>query len=153
VPYRLRKDRPRAEGGTYFAAYEHAAGLFEHPAKPTAVVCYRGSAAEALLQYGNTHQRQVPTKFGLAVFDRVRPAVSEAIDLNVLPLPTEQVGQAAAQMLMDLIAGREVESVTMGPQPPSAPEASPAAPAPVANGAPAALPDPDPVAAAVTAGR
>jgi LacI family transcriptional regulator len=127
VPYRLRKDRPK-EGATYFTAYEHAPALFEHPAKPTAVVCYRGSAAEALLQYANTHAKSVPTGFGLAVFDRVRPAVSEAVDLNVLPLPTEQVGEAAAQILMDLIAGKEVESVAMGPQ--------------VVNGAPAATPAP-----------
>jgi DNA-binding LacI/PurR family transcriptional regulator len=114
VPYKLRKDRPR-EGATYFTAYEHAAALFSHPAKPTAVVCYRGSATEALLQYANAHPNAVPAGFGLAVFDRVRPVVTQQIDLHVLPLPTERVGQAAAQILMDLIAGRETENVAMGP--------------------------------------
>jgi DNA-binding LacI/PurR family transcriptional regulator len=116
VTYKLRKDGPR-EGATYFAAYQHAATLFEHPSKPTAVVCYRGSAAEALLQYANAHPKGVPEGFGLVVFDRVRPVVTQNIDLHVLPVPTEQVGQAAAKLLMDLIGGREAESVAMGPQP------------------------------------
>lgn len=134
VPYRLRKDRPK-EGATYFTAYEHAPALFEHSAKPTAVVCYRGSAAEALLQYANTHPRQVSAGFGLAVFDRVRPAVSEAVDLNVLPLPTEQVGQAAAELLLDLIAGKPVESISMGPQGAVVATAPPVAPVSASVGA------------------
>jgi DNA-binding LacI/PurR family transcriptional regulator len=116
VTYKLRKDRPR-EGATYFSAYEHAETLFGHESKPTAVVCYRGSAAEALLQYANAHPDKVPEGFGLAVFDRVRPVVTQNIDLHVLPVPTERVGEAAAKILMDLVAGREAESVAMGPLP------------------------------------
>ncbi|MDB5295807.1 MAG: ccpA 1, partial [Phycisphaerales bacterium] len=136
VPYKLRKDRPR-EGGTYFAAYEHAEALFGHAKKPTAVVCYRGSAAEALLQYSNAHPTKIPGGFGLAVFDRVRPVVTQTIDLNVLPLPNEEVGQGAARLLMDLIAGREVESLSMGPRatPGSVPAAAAAVGEPAANGA------------------
>lgn len=114
VPYALRRDRPR-EGATYFAAYQQAAELFGHPAEPTAVVCYRGSAAEALLQYANANPGRVPAGFGLAVFDRVRPTVTRAIDLHVLPLPAETVGAAAARILLDLIAGKEVADAAMGP--------------------------------------
>lgn len=133
VPYRLRKDRPK-EGATYFTAYEFAASLFEHPAKPTAVVCYRGSATEALLHYANANPGKVPEGFGLAVFDRVRPTATKAIDLTVLRPPTELVGAAAARMLLDMMGGKEVTDVAMGPQPlESAAAVTPKAPPPAAE--------------------
>jgi LacI family transcriptional regulator len=114
ITYPVKKDRTR-EGAHYFGAYEHVASLFNHPSKPTAVVCYRGEVTEALIHYANAHPGSAPPGFAVAVFDGVRPISTEAIDLNVLPLPAEQVGQAAAGMLLDLIAGKPVENLAMGP--------------------------------------
>ncbi|HEX8916422.1 MAG TPA: LacI family DNA-binding transcriptional regulator [Humisphaera sp.] len=115
VTYPVRRDRTR-EGAHYFGAYEHAERLFGHERKPTAVVCYRGEATEALIHYANAHPGAAPEGFAVSVFDGVRPIAADAIDLNVLPLPAEQVGSTAARMLLDLIAGKPVDDVAMGPE-------------------------------------
>lgn len=115
VTYPVRTDRTR-EGAHYFAGYEHAPRLFRHPEGPTAVVSYRGEAIEGLINRANAERGLAPAGFAIGVFDGVRPVATESIDLNVLPLPTEQSGAAAARLLLDLIAGREVTDVAMGPQ-------------------------------------
>lgn len=115
VTYPVTYDRTR-EGSHYFSSYDHVGALLGHADRPTAVVCYRGEAAEAVLHYANANRGSAPGGFGMAVFDGVRPSKAESIDLNVLPLPTEEVGRAAAGLLLDLIAGREAVSVAMGPR-------------------------------------
>jgi DNA-binding LacI/PurR family transcriptional regulator len=115
VTYPVRPDRTR-EGSHYFTAYEHAPSLFGHPSGPTAAVSYRGEAVEGLIHRANARPGLAPPGFAVAVFDGVRPVATETIELNVLPLPTEQAGAAAARMLMDLIAGKDVADVAMGPE-------------------------------------
>lgn len=114
VPYAVSGDRTR-EGAHYFSAYENARLLLDHPSKPTAAVFYRGEAVEAILHYFSANRAETPEGFGISVFDRVAPTHNEAITLIALPQPIEEVGQAAAQLLLDSIAGREVESIAMGP--------------------------------------
>jgi LacI family transcriptional regulator len=115
VTYPVRKDRTR-EGSHYFSAYEHAPRLFGHADAPTAAVCYRGEAVEGAIHRANADRGLALAGFAVAVFDGVRPVATEAIDLNVLPLPTEQAGAAAARLLLDLIAGKAVADVAMGPK-------------------------------------
>ena len=112
--YPVGQDRTR-EGAHYFGAYNSMGRFFAHEKRPTAVVCYRGEAAEATVHYANANRSDSPDGFAIAVFDAVRPIVAEAIEVNVLPLPTEQVGSAAARMLLDLIAGKAVHDIAMGP--------------------------------------
>jgi len=126
VAYPVVGDRTR-EGARYFSACAHAVNLLQHQAKPTAAVFYRGEALEAILHYANANPGDVPSGFGVSTFDRVAPTHSGAIALHSLPQPIEQVGQAAARLLLDLIAGREVESVAMGPTTPEAAASAPAA--------------------------
>ncbi|QOV91374.1 LacI family DNA-binding transcriptional regulator [Humisphaera borealis] len=117
IAYQVSGDRTR-EGAHYFSAYENAKLLLNHPAKPTAAVFYRGEAVEAILHYASANPSAAPEGFGISVFDRVAPTHSDAISLYALPQPIEDVGQAAAKLLLDSIAGREVESIAMGPKKP-----------------------------------
>ena len=104
------------DGAHYFSAYDHAKLLLNHPGKPTAAVFYRGESVEAILHYANANTGAAPKGFTVSVFDRVAPTHGKAIELYALPQPIEEVGQTAAKLLLNSIAGRDVESVAMGPK-------------------------------------
>lgn len=115
IAYPVTGDRTR-EGAHYFSAYDHAELLLNHPAKPTAAVFYRGEAVEAILHFANANIGTAPKGFAVSVFDRVAPTHGKAIELYALPQPIEEVGQTAAKLLLESIAGHAVESVAMGPK-------------------------------------
>lgn len=116
IPYPVAGDRTR-EGAHYFSAFDNAKLLLEHPSRPTAAVFYRGEAVEAILHYANATRGAAPDGFAVSVFDRVPPTHGNAVELYALPQPIEEVGQTAARLLLECIAGNEVESVAMGPKP------------------------------------
>jgi LacI family transcriptional regulator len=98
-------------------AYETAGQLFTHPSKPTAVICYSRSAAEAVMVYCDRHEDRVPKDFVIVTFGASRPEVASKYRLVHWSMPTEEVGKLAAQMVFDQIDGKPTTSVQLAPKP------------------------------------
>jgi LacI family transcriptional regulator len=87
--------------------------LLEHPARPTAVVCYNDQQAVGIIRAARRLNVAVPGRLSVVGFgDR---ELSRVVDpaLTTQRLPALDIGCEAATMIAELIEGRPVESVTV----------------------------------------
>jgi DNA-binding LacI/PurR family transcriptional regulator len=103
-----------ADLGPYIAAKE----VFNHGSRPTAVVCYGGRSAAAILQYADRNHREVPRGFAVSVFGGVEPIVPREWPVTVFPAPVEKIGAAAAEMAFKLIQKEPAEDIALAPESP-----------------------------------
>jgi LacI family transcriptional regulator len=100
---------------SFRGAYDVAHGLMAHPSKPTAVVCYRSDAADALMTYCDRHASEVPENFTIVTFSSPRPMVPSNYKVECWTMAAEQVGRLASQMVFDQIDGKTTSSVQLPP--------------------------------------
>jgi DNA-binding LacI/PurR family transcriptional regulator len=87
--------------------------LLEHPARPTAIVCYNDQQAVGVIRAARRLNVDVPGQLSVVGFgDR---ELSRIVDpaLTTQRLPALDIGAEAAAMIAELIEGRPVQSVTV----------------------------------------
>jgi LacI family transcriptional regulator len=98
-------DQQFVDGGV--AAYEL---LTRHPARPTAVVCYNDYEAYGLIRGARLSGTAVPERLSVVGFANLELSRIVEPALTTVPMPGFEVGQRAAQAILDRIDGREVKS-------------------------------------------
>jgi len=79
----------------------------EPGSRPTAFVCYNDELAVRLLEAPRTLGLLVPEDLSVVGFDDSPLAVATEVKLTTVVHPKEEMGMAAARLLVDLIEGRE----------------------------------------------
>ena len=87
--------------------------LLEHPAQPTAVVCYNDWQAVGLIRAARRANVAVPGRLSIVGFGDTE--LSQIIEpaLTTLRLPAFDIGCEAARMILELLDHRSLESVTV----------------------------------------
>lgn len=84
--------------------------LLRLPALPTAVFCYNDMTALGALQAVNLRGLRVPEDISLVGFDDLLIASYTAPPLTTVRQPKQEMGRAAMGMLLDLLAGKSLET-------------------------------------------
>jgi LacI family transcriptional regulator len=91
---------------------DHLMGLSP---RPTAVCCSNDRIAYALLRYCMSHAIRVPDDIAVVGFDGVLDTKLPILDLTTVRVPWYEIAQAAVDILMDRIVGKDVPAQTLLP--------------------------------------
>lgn len=114
VTYPVERDRTRRSSHAH-GAQERSGALLDHPDHPTAAVCYRDDVAEALMRSCLRGRAKSKKLFSIASFGDMLPFVNEAAELLCIRAPIESAASAAAAMAIQLIEGKPVTDLAIGP--------------------------------------
>ncbi len=107
---------PEAGHTEFFeAAYKMALSIAQHPASPTAVVAYNDYQAIGLLSALSAAGVRVPQDLSIVGFDDIEASQLVYPTLTTVSQPARAFGQKAADMLFDLMEGRDVEDAVLSP--------------------------------------
>lgn len=97
--------------GTYRteSGYAGAAQLMARPEPPTAIFAMNDRMALGVLRWLREHGYRVPHDISVVGFDDIADAAQFDPPLTTVRLPTVAIGQRAATLLFDLIAGKDPE--------------------------------------------
>lgn len=87
------------------SGYRAAAQLLARPEPPTAIWALNDRMALGALQWAREHGVRVPTDLSIAGFDDIPAAVLSDPPLTTVRLPSYQEGQAAIEMVFQLLDG------------------------------------------------
>jgi len=107
-------DVPLAEDAvTYYASedktskpYQAALELLKRPNRPTAFVCYNDELAIRLLEAVREAGLTVPGDLSIVGFDDSTLATAAELKLTTLSHPKAEMGERAAELLLDMMAGK-----------------------------------------------
>ncbi|MER6946021.1 LacI family DNA-binding transcriptional regulator [Nonomuraea sp. NPDC000554] len=92
---------------TIESGYAAATLLFDRPEPPTAVFAFNDGMALGVLRWLREHGRAVPRDVSVAGFDDTAAAALSEPPLTSVSLQSVDLGRRAAQILLDLLDGKE----------------------------------------------
>ncbi|MBS7369396.1 MAG: GntR family transcriptional regulator [Oscillospiraceae bacterium] len=90
--------------------FKHAENTLRRFGDSTAVVCYNDDIALSLIRFLNSQGKRVPEDFAVAGFDNSSLSEISNVRITSLSYGENNIGHIAAQKLVDLLAGKKVQS-------------------------------------------
>lgn len=90
--------------------------ILQHPAKPTAVVCYNDYQTYGLLRACRLRNISIPQQLSICGYGDLDLSRITTPSLTTLRVPANRIGQVAMRMVLDIIENREVSSAMVEPK-------------------------------------
>jgi len=101
-------------GSSFDGAYEHASGIFDHPSKPTAILCSDREEVDALMIHMVGNQIKMQPNFHIVAPGNPSYSRTGQCKTSMLSPPIRTVGKMAGEVLFDLIKGETREDCSLG---------------------------------------
>ena len=90
--------------------------ILQHPAKPTAIICYDDYQAYGLIRACRLRNISIPQHLSICGYGDLDLSQIITPSLTTLRVPAKRIGQTAMQMVLDIIENREVSSAMVEPE-------------------------------------